>query len=74
MIDGVMIRLLVTVWKLTVAIAWQTATTAIATSELLRICATSQNPSLPTGIGLSTARWANPMPTASMSRPTNTTR
>ena len=33
MIDGVMIRLTVTVWKLTVANAWQSATITVTTSD-----------------------------------------
>ena len=50
-----MIRLFVAVWKLTVAIAWQKATTAMMTTLVTRRSAIRQKPSEPTGIGLSQA-------------------
>ena len=53
MIDGVMMRLLVAVWKLTVAKAWHAATTSITTMLSTRICAISQKPRVPNSIGLS---------------------
>ena len=37
MIEGVMMRLLVTVWNVTVASAWQKVTVAITTIEVTRI-------------------------------------
>ena len=42
MMDGVIMRLLVTVWNATVATAWQSATTAMAMTEFRRRCAISQ--------------------------------
>src|SRR5699024_12499102 len=56
MIDGVMIRLLVTVWKLTVATAWHSATTIMTMTVVPRSPAIRQKPEEPTGIGLSQAR------------------
>ena len=52
MIDGVITRLFVTVWNATVAAPWQSATTAMAMTELARRSAMSQNWSVPKGIGL----------------------
>jgi hypothetical protein len=65
MIDGVMMRLFVTVWKLTVAIAWQKATTAMTTTLVTRSSAMRQKPSEPTGIGLSQASSPKADPPAS---------
>lgn len=55
MIDGVMILLLVAVWKLTVAMAWQNATTPITITLVSRSSAMRQNPGVPNGSGLSQA-------------------
>src|SRR5699024_409474 len=64
MIDGVMMRLLVTVWKAMVAVAWQNAATPMTTSEVTRISAISQKPLEPTGIGLPTASRPSAKPPA----------
>src|SRR5690625_3877981 len=64
MIDGVMMRLLVTVWKAMVAVAWQNAATPMTTSEVPRISAISQKPLEPTGIGLPTASRPSAKPPA----------
>jgi hypothetical protein len=56
MIEGVMMRLFVAVWKLTVATAWQTATTSITMMLSTRMFAMIQKPSDPGGIGLPQAR------------------
>src|SRR5690606_8917032 len=53
--DGVMMRLVVTVWKATVATAWQTATSSITITLVRRRSAISQKPFDPTGMGLSQA-------------------
>ena len=52
MIDGVMMRLFVTVWKATVATAWATATMTMAITAFMRRSASSQKPRVPKGIGL----------------------
>src|SRR5690606_34719892 len=65
MIDGVMMRLFVAVWKLTVAIAWQKATIAMTVTLVARISAMRQNPSVPYGIGLSQASRPAANPAAS---------
>lgn len=57
-----MMRLFVTVWKLTVAMAWQKATTSMTSTLLARICAISQKPRDPGGIGLSQASRPKPKP------------
>src|SRR5699024_2034649 len=64
MIDGVTIRLLAAVWKLTVAIAWQIATTTMTTTVVARSSATRQNPPEPKGMGLSQARMPTAKPAA----------
>src|SRR5699024_8419672 len=64
MIDGVMMRLLVTVWKAMVAVAWQNAATPMTTSEVTRTSATSQRPLEPTGIGSPTASRPSAKPPA----------
>ena len=73
MIEGVMIRLFVTVWKLTVATAWATATSAITTTAVARCWAMRQNPGVPTGSGLSQARRPNAEPRAITPSTTSTT-
>ena len=60
MIDGVMMRLLVTVWKATVAMDWQAATITMVRMLLARSLAMIQNPSEPNGMGLSQA--SKPIP------------
>lgn len=70
MIDGVMMRLFVTVWKLTVAMACATATSAITVTSVARCWAMRQNPAVPTGIGFPHASSPNPETAAStMSTP-----
>lgn len=51
-----MMRLFVTVWKVTVATAWHPATTARTIRLVVRRLAMRQKPSEPTGIGFSQAR------------------
>ncbi len=58
-----MIRLFVTVWKDTVAIAWQTTTIRMTRSAMARRSAMRQNPAVPNSMGLPQAR----MPAAEMS-------
>ena len=67
-----MMRLLVTVWKVIVAIAWQNATTAITIREVPRISAISQKPREPTGMGLPIASRPSAKPAASRARPMRT--
>ena len=56
MIEGVMIRLLVMVWKATVASAWHQATTRITATDVARTWAIRQKPGESTGMGLRQAR------------------
>ena len=51
MMDGVMMRLPVTVWKATVAMAWHTATTPMAMRAYMRRWAMSQKLRVPSGAG-----------------------
>ena len=68
MIDGVRMRLCVTVWNATVAVAWQNATTSMTARLLTRISAMSQKPREPKGIGLPHARLAVAKPMAISAR------
>ena len=52
MIDGVRMRLCVTVWKDTVAMACANATTTMTMRLVARCSAMSANPRVPKGIGL----------------------
>lgn len=74
MIDGVMMRLLVTVWKLTVAMACATATSAMTVTSVARCWAIRQNPVEPTGIGFAHASRPKPETTARTRRVPSTTK
>ena len=68
-----MMRLLVTVWKLTVAIACATATSPITETSIARCCAMRQNPVDPTGMGFPHASNPKPEPSESTIRIPRTT-